>query len=384
MHHFLHLLYLLPFFIGLVDGEGAPPEGGDAPEVTPTIDRAADYLKEHGSIFSTEPEPKVEPAKVEPAKTEPAKAEPAKVEGAEPAKAEPVKTEPAKPGEWIYNEKEAAPHINDFEKLPFYKDATFQRILGEHKEFSQQINGLTEIFTKGRYTIDGNETLKGVLEDAYSLYDIGNLKMPVADFFATFEKNFDPEAVKTVYGQIAAYLKTKGIEPGEQLDPKNPVHAKILQMEREGIERRQREKTEAATRTQQSEQEANTKAFDSLQTHVAEWCKTEKIDEQDVLDYMTVVVSQIGGKKEALDQLRSGKFAGVDKILTEYHNRQVARQERWQKAQLAEAEAREKKLPKAQPAGAGRPAGAQAAQPAKINVGDRDERIAEARRQFRG
>lgn len=361
-----------------LDPEGAPGGEASAPEESvSTYDRAMDYAKEH-PLFEDAPAPAEEPKPAEPAAPpDPAKpGEPAKPAAAAPAEAKPG--EPAKPADG-YDPTKAVADPKDFEKLPYFQDATFQKLMGEHKELSQQINGLSEIFGGNwrengtKYAINDTAQLKGVLEDAFSLYDIGNLNLPVTEFMEVFEKNFPEANVRAVLASLAAYAEGKGIKATESADLNNPNTVRLNRIEQE-------RKAERETKARENDEGEKRKAFEALETHVTEFVKAHDADVADATDYLTVVVSQIGGKAEFLKAIREGKFAQVDKMLTEYHNKQVERQDRWLKAKVEKANTREEKLKQQPKPGQGAPPSAPAAP--KVNLADGEQRRAEALRQF--
>lgn len=359
-----------------LDPEGAPGGEAAAPEESvSTYDRAMDYAKEH-PLFEDAPEEPAKPAEAPPA--EPVKpAEAAKPGEAPPAEA-PKPGEPAKPADG-YDPTKALADPKDFEKLPYFKDATFQKLMGEHKDLSQQINNLSEIFGGNwrengtKYAINDTAQLKGVLEDAFSLYDIGNLNLPVTEFMEVFEKNFPEANVRAVLASLSAYAEGKGIKATESADLNNPTAVRLNKIEQE-------RKTEREAKARENDEGEKRKAFEALETHVTEFVKGHDADVADATDYLTVVVSQIGGKAEFLKAIREGKFAQVDKMLTEYHNKQVERQDRWLKAKVEKANTREDKLKNQPKPGQGAPPSAPAAP--KVNLADGEQRRAEALRQF--
>ena len=353
-------------------------------EPVASIDKAMDYVAEH-PIFSDEPETPAEPMPAEPGKAaEPAKtAEPGKepAKPGEPAKepAAPAAGEPAKPGQEIKYTLSAEPAktIEDIQKLPYFNDATFQKLFTEHREMSDVTNQLREIASTGRYQIPDVDTLKGTIEDAFTLYDIGNLKAPVSEFLSKMKENFPEENWKAIVAQLAKYAEENGIKAGDAAAFQDANYLAIKKIERE----RAAEKT--ATEQRNSE-ESRTKTFNALEGRVKDFLKTQGIDEKELaaetLDYVTVVVAQIGGKKEILDAISQGKWAEVDRILTEYNNRMVERMNAWGQRQLKSKENREKKLPSVQP----KVAGGDAEKPkSKVNLADGEERRAEALRQFK-
>lgn len=371
-----------------MDEEKVVPAAGSEPtEAVPSIDKAMDYVAEH-PLFGPEEAPAevvpAEPAKpAEEGKQPEAGKEPAR--SAEPGKEpvapkEAVAGELAKPGQEIKYTlaAEAVKTVAEIEKLPYFNDATFQKLFTEHKELSTVTNALREITQAGRYTIGDSETLKGTIEDAFTLYDMGNLKVPLSEFMGTMKQNFPEENWKALVAQMAKYAEENGIKAGDSAAFQDPNYLAIKKIERE----RTAEKTAA---TERDSEASRVKSYNALESHVKEFLKGQDIDakelDSETLDYMTVVVSKVGGKKEILDAIAQGKWSEVDRILTEYNNRMVERMNAWSQKQLAKKGDREKKLPTIQPKGAG--GGEQEKPKSKVNLADGEERRAEALRQFK-
>lgn len=385
MAHLAHLFIFLLFAVAMLDtdppptggdGGGAPSgEGGDGKT---SFERAQDYVAEN-PLFA--PEEKT-PSAVEPPKV-PEAAKPAAGAAPPPAGGEPPAAAAPKPGEFVYDINKAVEKLEDFDKLPFAKDATFQKLIGEFKTQSQALNGLTEVF-KGdwresgtKYMIEGTDQLKGVLEDAFSLYDLGNLNMPVGEFMAVFEKNFPEGNVRAVLASLAAYIDGKGIKATEAADLNNPLNVRLTKVEAE----RKAERT--ATEARNSET-ARKEAQDKLDKHFTEFFKGIDMDVADELDYLDVLRAKAQHDPQLARELREGKFANLDKVLTEYHNRQVERQKRWMDAKIKTAEDREKVLPKGvTPTGGASPVESKPAPKPKIDLTDGETRRKEALRQFR-
>jgi hypothetical protein len=398
MTHLLHILFgflaMLPL-VGMIEGEAAPGDGGGAasePEPASSYDRAMEYTKEH-PIFGPEPDKPAESGEPKPAEPKPAEPKPAEPKpGEQPAEAPKPGEPPAapKPGEppatpgYDPTKPLEAKSPKDFEQLPYFKDATFQKLFKEHETLSMQVHALTDVFrgewreNGQKYAVSNADQLRGVLEDAYSLYDIGNLNTPVSEFMAIFEKNFPEQNVRAVLASLASYIEGKGIKGTEAADLNNPIAVRLTKIEADRNAERQ-------TREREQSETAKKEAFEGLEKHVGAFLKDNDADVADALDYLTIIVSQIGGKPDQLKAIRDGKFAEVDRILTNYHNSQVERQKRWMDTKIKEAEGREGKLKKQPlPASGSTPEPAAPPPRPKVNLADGESRRAEALRQFRG
>lgn len=371
--HLFHLIAFLPLF-GLLEGE---PDAGasDAPaDQGSTLDRATQYMKEHP--LGEEPEKPAEPPPDKPAEPE------KPVELVKPAEA--VKpAEPVTPAEAPgYDPTKALEKPSDFEKLPFFKDATFQKLLGEHKDLALQVNGLADVFRGewregSKYAIGTTDELKAVLEDAFSIYDIGNMNMPVESFWAVFEKNYPEANVRAVLASLAALAESKGVKASEAGSLNDPNAVRLTRLENE-------RKAEAQERVRTTAENQTKEATAKLDAHFTEFFKGVNVDAADELDYLTVMRAEIKENQKLAQEVREGKYGNLDRMMTEYHNRMVDRQKRWMEARIKKADEREKGLPKGvKPNQGASPVGAEAPAKPKVNLTDGEARRAEARRIYK-
>jgi hypothetical protein len=334
------------------------------------------------------PEPAPKPAEAAPgaeaAKPGAEAAKPGEVkpgEAAKPAEAKPAEAAgPFKVGE------EAKFKISDtavktreeIEKLPYANDATFKSIMGEFEQLAQfkigMSEALNEVKSLGNYGIKDAETMKAVVADAFMLYDIINLHESPAALLDLASQNFGEDQIKQVVAGILLYAKEKGITAEMYSDLTKPENKKIFELSKESRDRRAKD-AETQTANQAKEAEAQkTKDYDSLEKRVNEWTKENKVADEDALDYLTHVVAQIGGDQKQLAALRAGRFAEVERILTEYNNRMVERQKRWEAALTKGKESREEKLKgSGAPAGGGTPP--KEAPKKKVDITNDDDRM---------
>lgn len=386
----------------MADEPVKPAESIPTEEAPSTLDRALDFLQKPEEPAAAAPAapPAAEPAKAgtEPAKPAEAKpGEPAKPAEAKPAET-PAATEPFKVGE------EAKFKISDtavktkeeIEKLPYANDASFKAIMGEFETLAQFKIGmgqaLNEVESAGKYVIPDADTMKAVVADAYNLYDVINLHKSPIELLELAAKNYGEENINQVIAQILNYAEEKGITKDMYSDLTKPENKKIFELAKESRERKAKDaETQTANQTK-AEAEQKTNDLNSLETHIGKWAKENKVDESDVLDYLTFAISYLGVKEQKgkdgkieyvydqelhdqeLKNIRAGKFGGIEKILTEYNNRMVERQSRWEKSLTERKGARDSKLQgAAPPAGGGTPP----AEPPKkkVNFNDDDERL---------
>lgn len=66
---------------------------------------------------------------------------------------------------------------------------------------------LQTLLQHGRYSIEGLDTLKGVLADAFALYDIGAGKGRLSKLLTVIEKPADPEVFSLIIFDLARFLR---------------------------------------------------------------------------------------------------------------------------------------------------------------------------------
>lgn len=65
------------------------------------------------------------------------------------------------------------------------------------------------VLSYGRYKIPDLDALKGVLSDAFALYDIAAGKGRVSELLAVIEKNADPEVFSLIIFDLARFLRPR-------------------------------------------------------------------------------------------------------------------------------------------------------------------------------
>lgn len=364
------------------------PVGQPEAEPRDTLDIALSELQKPEPTTPAEhsaTEPAKPPADAAKPGEEAAKPPAAPGEAAKPGETAPAPAEPFKVGE------EAKFKISDtavktreeIEKLPYANDASFKAIMGEFEQLAQFKIGMAEALNDGAYKIGDANQMKAVLADAFNLYDIANLKESPAALLDLMEKNFGTENITQVIAQVLMYAKEKGITIEQYSDLSKPENKRLFDLSKESRERKAKDAETQTTQRTAAEAKQREDDFNALEKHVTKGAKEAGVREADILDYITHIVSVIGGDAKQLEALRAGKMGEIDRIFTEYNNRQVDRQVEWEKEWLRRAQERQKKLQ-----GAGAPAGG-APPPAeapkkKLDFNDDDARMDAVKAGLRG
>ena len=206
----------------------------DAPEPPSTLDRVLDEINKPAEPATPAPAaaPAADPTKPasDAAKPDAAKpGEPAEPgDAAKPAEAAPA--EPFKVGETASFKisDTAVKTREEIEKLPYANDATFKAIMGEFAELALFKTGVAAILSDGAYKINDADTMKAVVADAFSLYDIINLKASPADLLDLAAKNYGEEQINQVVASVLLYAEEKGITKEMYSDLSKPENKKIF------------------------------------------------------------------------------------------------------------------------------------------------------------
>lgn len=318
-----------------------------------TLERASEAWNDPNLLTPEPPPAAEEPAK--PAEGEkPAEAKPA--EGVKPA-------EGAKPGEGEKPAEQKPPALDEkvIKESPAYKTleadaAGTQKVLDEFK-------GLLGEFTP--WKLDSPDMVRGVFKDATLLYSImqGKENPGTLIDLALANKDWTQLQKDTLLHNLADYLEKKGFKKGD-LDPNDPTQRELLEVRQERAERTQREQQAERVATQQKTSVAIADSLEKL-------AKEKAIHADDVADYVLVVGNQLRrevdaelqklgaagdlSKSKILADLEAGKFALVERLFTEHHNRELARQKRWLDAKHDAKGDRERNLPKTGAAANGAP-----------------------------
>lgn len=260
---------------------------------------------------------------------------------------------------------DAAAGAGDDAKLPYFNEPRFQEIYKESGERKAQLDEFRNIFTdsdkKLGYTIDSTETLTGVLQDAYTLYDIAGGKKSVAELLTTFEQNWKPEQFKAVLQDMANFAASKGVKIDEKAAADKPWEAELNKLRNELGEtktaqaaREKKEKDDAEYKTQMETVVA------PFEKKVAELCAANgldpKVDGEEIADYMNAVSAAVGTDKNAAkirEQIAKGQWGEVERLFTQYHNKLVARAKRLGDTVLKQKIKKDKTIPKVPAGGAG-------------------------------
>jgi len=277
-------------------------------------------------------------------------------------------------------------------KLPYFGEKRFREIYTERAEQKKQLDEFTAIFTDKAnelgYTVDSTETLKGVLKDAYALYDVAAGNKPVAQLLTLFEQNWKPEQFKTVLQDLANFAASKGLKVDEKAAAEKPweKHISDLTARLDKSDKAEKDRQEKAKADAEYKTRIDT-VVTPLLNKVTELCKAAGFDpEKDkevVEEYCDAVSAAIGrdkNKDKILEQLAKGQWGEAERVFTEYHNKLVARAKRY--GDLTLAAARQKsELPKT-PAGGAPPTG-QGTKPAGRDLKTSEGRVAAAREEWK-
>lgn len=296
-------------------------------------------------------------------------------------------------GEKIADEKKAADDkaaadaaaAGDDSKLPYFNDARFQEIYKAHNDQKATLDAFTEIFTdkegKLGYTIDSDETLKGVLTDAYTLYDIAGGKKGVAELLTTFEKNWKPEQFTAVLQDMANFAASKGIKIDDKAVADKPWEKEINALRNElGETKKAQTAREDREKAVKEETERMDTVVTPMITKVTELAKAigldPKVDQEEIDDFCNHVSAAIGADKnkaKIIEQVKKGQWGEIERLFTEHNNKLVARAKRLADTVLKAKIDKDKTIPKV-PAG-----GAAAAETKKGTGAKRDLKTSEGR-----
>lgn len=273
----------------------------------------------------------------------------------------------------------------DDTKLPYFNEPRFQEIYKEHGEQKATLAELTNVFTgmdgKLGYKIDSTETLQGVLQDAYTLYDIASGQKSVAELLTQLEKNWKPEQSAKVFQDLANYAASKGVKVDDKAVADKPWEKELTELRNKIGES---EKVQAAREKAEVEQKAQTERMTTVVTpmidKVTELCKAAgldpKQDKDEIDDFCNHISSAIGtdkNKEKIIEQIKKGQWGEVERLYTEHHNKLVARAKRLGDTVLKAKLEKDKGIPKV-PAG-----GAAASRTQAAAVGKRDLKTSEGR-----
>lgn len=223
------------------------------------------------------------------------------------------------------------------------------------------------------------------LSDASVLYDIMQGKGTPSSLLDVMAQNsgWNAQQKQMVADDLigwltkAGYLKdgaaaaggkpAAGAKPGDA-GFKDPIAERLDRIEND----RRTEQQTAAQRERQAHQE---KVFnEKFLPKVSDLCKQKGVPPEDVADYSNRIAESISGNKAILARIEAGNLVDVQRIFTQIHNAEVARLQRWTKAQTA-GKQQQQRNPRI-PAGGAPPNPAGSAKPG--NARTRDERIAAA------
>lgn len=284
--------------------------------------------------------------------------------------------------------EKAAAAAGDDSKLPYFNDARFQEIYKERNEQKTTIDAFQEIFSdkegKLGYTIDSTETLKGVLADAYSLYNIANGKDHPGTLLDVMKGNWTPEQFKGVLQGLADYCSKNGVKPDEKSGAAEPWRKEVDDVKAQ-LSAREKSDKEAVEVKDRMDNVVNPllKKVEELAAK-AGFDPKNADDAKEIEDYILAISAAARSDKNFAKieaQIRKGQFGEVERLFTEYHNKLVARAKRYGDLTLKQKQDKDKAIPKT-PAGGAAPGAAGAKAGAKRDLKTSEGRVAAAREEW--
>lgn len=110
------------------------------------------------------------------------------------------------------------------------RDPDFKTIYEEWRARGEQLDWLQEIFASCRYSIRDFETLKGVLDDAFMLYDVSTGKIPAGKLLAAFKTHTTPEVFRAIAVDLSEALAPHLEEFLRELDGVGPHDEAMLRL----------------------------------------------------------------------------------------------------------------------------------------------------------
>ena len=216
------------------------------------------------------------------------------------------------------------------------------------------------------------------LKDASVLYDIMSGKGTPSALLEVMAQNagWSDQQKQAIAKDLIGWL-TKGgyLKDGQAAAAgkdkagfKDPVQERLDKIERE----HQTERQSAEQQRVKAHQEEVFKT--KFLPNVEKLCTQKGIPKEDFPAYAGQIAQLIQGNKAILSRIEKGNFVDIQKFFTQVYNAEVARLQRWTKAQTAAAD-KKKNQPRI-PTGGAPPAAAGSAK--TVNVKDRDSRIAAA------
>jgi hypothetical protein len=160
---------------------------------------------------------------------------------------------------------------------------------------------LQSLLQNDRYTIPDLDTLKGVLADAFALYDIAAGKGRLSDLLTIIEKSADPEVFSLLIFDLARFLRPRLQKAvAEILDLQQDHAATLADSFAPMLERR------LAT-------------MQAVKQRIRDlWAQAGIADAADKQAVETEICRQIRGDLAALGRIESGEFGDVDRLFREY------------------------------------------------------------------
>jgi hypothetical protein len=156
------------------------------------------------------------------------------------------------------------------------------------------------VMTKGRYTIPDLDTLRGVLADAFTLYDVTEARARLSDLLAKIEEQADPEVFTLIVFDLARFIQPR----------LRKALAQILEVEAEN--------SSTLVDLSAGMLQRRLVAIRTLKQHVRELCSNAGVaDAAGAQRVETEICQQLQSDGAALNRIEAGDFGGVDRLFHE-------------------------------------------------------------------
>lgn len=160
---------------------------------------------------------------------------------------------------------------------------------------------LETLLQQGRYTIPDLDTLKGVLSDAFELYDIAAGRRRLSKLLAVIEKSANPEVFSLIIFDLARFLRPR----------LQKVVAEILELQQDHI----------ATLADSfaPEIERRLAAVQAMRQRIRHLLAETGIADETVMQFVEAGISQqIRSDAVAIAKIEAGDVSDVDRLFREY------------------------------------------------------------------
>jgi hypothetical protein len=156
------------------------------------------------------------------------------------------------------------------------------------------------LMTEGRYTIPDLKTLRGVLADAFTLYDVAEARARLSDLLAKIEKQADPEVFTLIVFDLARFIQPR----------LRKAIASVLEVEAEN--------SSTLVDLSAGMLQRRLVAIRALKQHVRELSSNAGIaDAAGAQRIESEICRQLQSAAGALDRIEAGDFSDADRLFHE-------------------------------------------------------------------